>query len=146
MDPNDYLASRLEPQIQWHSRAAAKNKLAHASIRSVEILCAALIPFLTGHQAGNTHVAVVIGLLGTTIAVLAGTASIFQLEQRWTEYRTTAEALKREKFLYSTGSGPYHAKDSDFQMLVERIENILTAQNVTWASSRTEHAKAHAPA
>ena len=49
-------------------------------------------------------------------------------------YRTTAEALKQEKYLYLTGSTPYSETDS-FSLFVTRIENVITNQNSGWVET-----------
>ncbi|MEL6866835.1 MAG: hypothetical protein AAFP19_20595, partial [Bacteroidota bacterium] len=43
----------------------------------------------------------------------------------------TSEALKREKLLYTTKSGPYKGGNT-YQKLVERCENIMGQENTAW--------------
>jgi hypothetical protein len=55
-----------------------------------------------------------------------------QFQERWIDYRTTAEALKKEKFLFVTKTEPYDGDDA-FPILVQRMENLVSKENVTWA-------------
>ncbi|HEY1430160.1 MAG TPA: hypothetical protein VGF39_00785, partial [Stellaceae bacterium] len=44
----------------------------------------------------------------------------------------TGEALKKEKFLFVTKTEPYDSDDA-FPILVQRIETLVSKENVTWA-------------
>jgi len=43
-----------------------------------------------------------------------------------------AEALKKEKFLFTTKTEPYDS-DEAFPILVQRMETLVSKENVTWA-------------
>lgn len=52
--------------------------------------------------------------------------------ENWIQYRSTAEILKHEKFLYLTRSGGYKNSSASFNELVERCESIISSENVDW--------------
>jgi len=55
-------------------------------------------------------------------------------KRSWTEYRATAESLRKEKFLFLAQTKPYD-KDDAFDLLVQRVENFLSNKNTDWAQS-----------
>jgi hypothetical protein len=72
--------------------------------------------------------------LGVFVAVIAGVLELLHLQERWIEYRATAESLRREKFLFLTQTEPYD-KDDAFHLLVQRVEALLSKENAEWAQS-----------
>ena len=56
------------------------------------------------------------------------------------EYRTTAESLKKEKYLFQTRVDPYHEGDA-FYTLVQRIEAMVSKETTNWAQYMTQAAK-----
>ena len=92
---------RLEEQIAWYSRGARRNKRRYLRIKVVQIVSAASIPVL----AATSLPTWVSGGLGALIVVLESVQQLFQFHSNWTHYRSTAEALKHEKFLYLAQAG-----------------------------------------
>lgn len=74
----------------------------------------------------------VIGTLGVLIALAAAAGSLFKFHENWIQYRTTAEQLKHEKFLFLTGIRPYDDEER-FASLVQRIESLISKENSAWA-------------
>ena len=109
MDAEEYLKDRLEEQIDWYEKKSLWNKNMLLLLRIIEIVCAAMIPLLSGYLDYPTlSIAKVIGVLGVIIAICAGTIALFQFQEHWMEYRSTAECLKNEKFLFLTQVEPYN--------------------------------------
>lgn len=131
MDPESYLKERLADQIGWYDGKGAFNKRWFISLRAVEIASAATVPFLSGF-AGNPWIGGAVGIIGIIITLCAGVTHLCQFQERWIEYRTTAEALKKEKFLFLTKTEPFEGEDA-FPILVQRIETLVSKENVTWA-------------
>jgi hypothetical protein len=131
MDAATYLKERVEDQIDWYDRKGAFNKGWFISMRTVEITSAATVPFLSGFTS-HASIAAAIGILGIIITLCAGITHLCQFQERWIEYRTTAEALKKERFLFVTRTEPYNNEDA-FPILVQRIETVASKENVTWA-------------
>ncbi len=48
--------------------------------------------------------------------------------------RQTPESLRKEKFLFLTQTEPYD-KDNAFHLLVQRVEALLSQENIDWAQS-----------
>lgn len=76
----------------------------------------AVIPFLAGFQEPRKAALpdwldllppLLIAALGVSVVVLEGVQHLNQYQKTWLDYRSTAEALKHEKFLSLADAGPY---------------------------------------
>jgi hypothetical protein len=133
MNADDYLQKRIDDQIKWLSSASGKNQQWFKKLRAAEIVMGCAIAFLVSH-ADLMPVQVLTGAMGVAVATIGGLLSLYRFQEKWIEYRVTAENLKREKFFFLTETTPYDADDR-FQILVTRVEAILAAENVQWAES-----------
>lgn len=125
---------RLEDQLAWYDAKAASNRKWFLSLKVMQIVIAAAIPVVA---AADAAVAVA-GALGAVIVVLEGLQQLFQYQQNWVAYRGTAEALKREKFLYLAGAGPYRDADGRAGLLAQRVEDLVTQEHAAWSASQKE--------
>jgi hypothetical protein len=133
MDADEYVTSRLEPEIQWYDGKSATNKRWNTICRITEISCAALIPFLAGYaKEGRERISIAIGILGVAVAVSAGISAVLKFQEQWIKYRTTAESLKKEKYLFQTKVEPYNVSDP-LPVLVQRVETLVSQENTNWA-------------
>lgn len=57
----------------------------------------------------------VTGGLAAVIVVLEGAQHLYQFQEHWITYRSTAEALKHEHYLYLAQAGPYTGDDRHSQ-------------------------------
>lgn len=135
MDEKEYLSDRLEDQIRWYSKKSQDNQKYYKRLRLVEIICAALIPFLAGMSDKIFYLKWIIGVLGVVIAISAGASSLCKFQENWIQYRTTAGTLKHEKYRYLTQAPPYNEVGRDnLTELVERVESLISQENTQWAS------------
>jgi hypothetical protein len=139
LNPSQYLSQRLEEQISWYDRKSLWNQRWFKRLRVAEIVAAALIPFLTAVPDATT-MKYVVGGLGVIITVVAGILALFQFQERWTEYRATSESLKKEQFLFLTKAEPYAGGDA-FSVLVQRVETLLSNENINWTQSLVKPAQ-----
>lgn len=133
LDQSGYLEQRVREQIDWYGGKSRWNQKWFRRLRVFEIVAAAMIPFLTA-VPDMMYVKYVIGGLGVLITVVAGVLALFQFQERWTEYRTTSESLKRERFLFLTKADPYAGADG-FPVFVQRFETLIAKENTGWAQS-----------
>ncbi len=133
MTPDEYLSQRIDDQIGWYDRKSAINQHMYKRLRAVEILAAALIPFLTGYvDLWGGKLKAVVGLLGVAIAVISGLQFLYKYQENWVKYRSTAEALRSEKLLFLTQSPPYNTPDA-FHLFVAKAESIFANETGNWA-------------
>jgi len=126
----EYIEQRLDNQIKWYSKKSSQYKVWHNGLRLIEIVAAAIIPLLSGMD-NLLYSNWIIGGLGMLIAITAATGSLFKFHENWIQYRATSEALKHEKYLFLGGSAPYDG-DNAFQVLVQRVEQLISKENSNW--------------
>jgi len=131
---------RLEDQIAWYDRKSQANQQTFQRIKMIEIVAAAVIPFLA--ILNLPHVTYVMGALGVLITVLEGMLHLNQYQQNWTAYRSTCEALRHEKYVYLGNAAPYASAPDARSMLAERVESLVSQEHAKWASFQQQEPKA----
>ncbi len=132
MKEEQYLTDRLQDQIDWYDQKSQFNQKWFKWLRVTEIICASLIPLLSGLSSSINYSEWIIGVLGVVIAISAAASGIYKFQENWIQYRTSSETLKHEKYLYITNSTPY-VGDDKFEMLVIRIESLISKENSNWS-------------
>lgn len=128
----DPIVERLEEQIEWYDKKSLKNQRAFKRIKVVEILAAAIIPFLAAlHFTGAMTIT---AALGVVVTVLEGLLHLSQYQQNWISYRATCESLRHEKYLYLANAGHYSAASDPHKLLAERIESFVSQEQTQWIS------------
>jgi hypothetical protein len=131
---------RLEDQIAWYETQSSRNQRSYKRLKYVEIAAAAAIPVLTGVDVSR----VVPAVLGGVVLLIEAILHLNQYQQNWITYRSTAEALKHEKYLY-LGHAAYYAVASDPRaLLAMRVEGLVSQEHARWVSAR-EEADAESP-
>lgn len=135
MSPEEYLQERLDDQINWYDKKSSRNQKWFKVLRTVEILFAVAIPFLISQITEKTGpFNYVAGAMGVAVALITGLVTLYRFQENWIEYRTTAETLKHEKYLYLTRSAPYDG-DNAFHLLVVTIESTISKETTAWSQS-----------
>lgn len=131
----EYLADRVQDQINWYDAKSAWHKKAFMRLKVAEIILALLVPFLTGYITSVTDaLKITVGIIGVLVAAIAGITTLYKLQENWIAYRAVAESLKYEKYLYLTKAGPYKDPNA-FPAFVERIEGLIAKENAKWATN-----------
>lgn len=140
MTEEEYISQRLDDQIDWYSRASSSCQTRYKAMSVMQIVAAALIPFLSGMGEKIPFSSWIVGALGVMIALVAAASALFKYHENWIQYRVTSEQLKHEKFLFATRSGPYEIPER-FPLLVQRVEAIISKEAATWAQVAKQPAK-----
>jgi len=133
---------RLEDQIDWYDRKSRSNQRYFKRIKVVEILSAAMIPFISALSL--PRMMWVTGGLGVLITVLEGMLQLNQYQQNWISYRSTCESLKHEKYVYLGKASPYAGSPDPHALLAERVESLVSQEHAKWASLLQQQPKASA--
>ncbi len=136
MTHEDYLKLRVNEQIKWYDTRYRVYRMWFKYLRAVEMFLEALIPFVSSQLTVNgSLVKFFVGLMGSLVAVITGLVSLFKFQEHAIEYRTTAESLKHEKFLFLTHSSPYTegGQAKRFSDFVNRIESLIAKEYSGWA-------------
>ena len=126
--------ARLVDQLDWYGRKSAAAQRAFIRLKVVEIVVAAAIPVV----AGVGGPALLTAALGSTVVVLEAVRQLYQWQTNWVLYRSTAEALKHEKFRFLTNAGPYGAAARPDALLAKRVEGLVSREHAKWVAAREE--------
>jgi len=135
LTPEEVTLHRLDDQIAWYDGKSALNQRRFKVLKATTVVSASLIPVLTT-AAGAIGARITAGL-GVLIAVVEGLQQMNQYQANWTAYRSTAEALKHEKYLYLAKAGPYTNVSTAHATLAERVEALVSQENAKWFVARS---------
>jgi|SRR5437763_709145 len=133
---------RLETQIKWYDDKSGHNKRMFKGLKTATLAISVSIPLSAAFATHYSAITgVVAGALGATIALLEGLQQLNQYHQNWISYRSTAEALRHEKFLFLGHAGPYAAAPDQKALLADRIEGLVSQEHAKWTSTQVQTAK-----
>ena len=129
----EYFHTRVNDQIKWYDKKSATNKRWFLRMKITEVIMALFIPFLTGYITDKTlELKIIVGFLGIIVAAIAGLITLIKFQENWIEYRTVAESLKLEKYLYLSKAGPYKNGHDAYPLFVERFESLISTSTKKW--------------
>jgi Protein of unknown function (DUF4231) len=131
---------RLEEQIHWYDRKSREAKRWYLRLKVVQIVTAAAIPVLATAWPEKAWIG---GAMGALIVVLEGLQQLFQHHSNWTQYRSTCEALRHEKYLWMAHAGPYARSSKPDALLAERVEGLVSQERARWTSTQSEKTASH---
>lgn len=122
---------RLEDQLGWYDRKSVNAQHAYKRLKVLQLLISATVPVIAGLRAPPA----VTAATAAVVVVLEGVQQLYQWQTNWVLYRSTAEALKHEQYLYLANAGPYVGSDRD-RVLAERVEGLVSQEHAKWTESR----------
>lgn len=137
------MEKRLDDQITWYSKKSSFQKNWFYTCRMISIILSASIPVLTGFVLQWHPMISIISVVGAASGVVEGFSTLTKLQEKWIEYRSIAETLKHEKFMYLASAGVYDDPDdhNKYKSLVERVESIISQENINWANMNDKKEK-----
>jgi hypothetical protein len=123
--------ARLVEQLAWYGRRSRAAQRAFTRLKVVELIVAAAVPVVAAARGPSLLTAT----LAAVVVVLEGMQQLFQWQTNWVLYRSTAEALKHEKFLFLSCAGPYATPDR-LRVLAERVEGLVSQEHAKWTEGR----------
>jgi len=136
----DPVLARLEDQIHWYGSKADSNRRWYLGLKILSLVAAATIPVLSAASVSTVALAV----LGALILAIEGVQQLVQFHENWLTFRSTAEDLKHEKFLYGASAGPYQSSKHPHALLAERVEVRISSETRRW-EHREEGIRAETP-
>lgn len=137
MEQSNPTLDRFNELLKWYEGRSNSSQICFKLLKTLEIIAAALIPFFVSINISSTF----ISGLGVVIIVLQSLQSLFQFQTNWISYRSTAEALKREKYLWQAKAGDYLNSENPNALLAERVEFLVSSETSKWASNMEKHMK-----
>jgi ABC-type multidrug transport system fused ATPase/permease subunit len=130
-DFQKYFETRYQGQKKWYASKARLNKKKYFLLQWTVIVLAAVTPILVvSFTSSNTRWITV--LISAFVAVGTAALKTFQYQEKWINYRTTAEMLKKEEYFYMASVGDYQKSQNRKRLFVERVESIISNENTSW--------------
>src|SRR5262245_22347464 len=120
---------RLEDQIGWYSGTSTRYQRWYKGLKFVQVSLAILIPLFSQLPPEGARWATAVS--GAMIALLEAVQHMNQYSTLWVLYRSTAEFLKHEKYLFLSAAGPYKLLNGDERLilLAERVEERVSVEH-----------------
>jgi hypothetical protein len=131
MVENNPAFERLEDQLSWYDNKSIENQKWYKRLKIAEIIAAAIIPFAAGFDGFS----ILTGILGVLIVIFIGIQILNQYHDNWISYRSTAEQLKHEKYLWLSKAGPYKDANNPEVRLAERVESLISREHANWEAT-----------
>lgn len=133
-----YLTSRVDNQIEWYDKKSQSAQKRYKIFTYIILGASVLIPLSINILPVNTLTKIITSSLGIFSTLAQGVINLNDYNTNWVEYRTICETLKKEKFMFIYAAGVYENKENRFTYFVERIESIVSQENVNWANIKKE--------
>jgi hypothetical protein len=127
---HDYIKERLDDQLKWHGSKARENKKKFQMLQVIIIIVGALVPIVNSIGPAGDWLRIISSVLGGIIVIITSLIQLQKYQENWILYRTTAELLKKEKYLYLNSAGDYSGLEikEKKRSLVERVELIVSSE------------------
>lgn len=123
---------RLEDQLNWYDRKSKYAQRWYKGLKFLQVILAIGIPVTIhlGDNAGKLFAAI----SGAVIAIIETVQHMNQYSTLWVMYRSTAERLKHEKYLFLSAAGPFKeiAESERLIVLAERVEEHVSTEHANW--------------
>ena len=123
---------RLTDQLGWYDRRSNRCHKIYKTLKLIQIILAVGIPVAT--HLPDDWAKWVTSIAGALIAILEGIQHMNQYSTLWVMYRSTAERLKHEKYLFLSEAGPFRGLQTAdrFILLAERVEEHVSTEHANW--------------
>jgi hypothetical protein len=125
---------RLQDQLHWYDTKSQHSQRWYKRLKLGQVTLAILIPVMSLLRPEYSKWAT--ALAGTLIALLEAIQQLNQYSTLWVTYRSTAEHLKHEQFLFLSAGGPYRGLPEPERLvrLAERVEEHVSNEHANWFS------------
>lgn len=123
---------RLEDQLNWYDRKSKYAQRWYKLLKFIQVVLAISIPVVSHIVDGMGKW--LASIAGGLIAIIEAIHHMNQYSTLWITYRSTAERLKHEKFLFLSAAGPYRelAETERLIALAERVEEHVSTEHANW--------------
>jgi len=129
-DRDDPTVERFNSQEKWYRHHANFHRVSYLTLKTVEILAAALVPVVVALNGA----AWINAALGAAVVALEGVQGVFKFRDSWMSFRSARESLMREQSLYLARADVYSKTNDNVghQLFAERIEDISSQEHKGW--------------
>lgn len=125
----DYITSRLEPQILYYEKRSALFRREHNVLSILTLFLMASIPFLTLLLDLAPSVRFAIAAVGIAASILSGILYFHNAKEQWQKHQALAQSLRSEKETYLYCAGAYlsiEAQKEKDALFVATCEAIIS--------------------
>ena len=123
-----YLADDYAKAVEFYDQRARSSKKVYRALSIYLIVASAVLTPLIALAPDQGCWRVMTVALSATLVVATGMLAHLKSHENWLSYRASWDALKRERRLFETGSGPYRSCPDKALLFVERVEAVLTKE------------------
>lgn len=127
---DEYIKERYEDQVNWYDKKAIRYKNFNDRFRILTILVGSVVPVLALMDYPLARTLTVI--LSALVAILMGVLNYFKFEEKWHNYRSTCETLKKEKYYYQYKINEYGDTKNPDELFIQRVEAIISREHTQW--------------
>jgi Protein of unknown function (DUF4231) len=121
----------LVRRFRWYSRQATLTRLGHLGLGVAQLAAALVIAVSVAFSAPRW----LAPAFGAGIAFLEGARALFRVQDSYLAYRSAAEELRNEAWLFAQRAGGYADAATPEALLAERVVDISSRENTVWASA-----------
>jgi len=120
--------------IQWYEGAASLYKYLYLGTKLFQLVVTSSIPLVALILSGQSGIrqGVVNGILAAILLVTEGVLQTLQVQAKWTEYRSTHNAIRREVLLLEANADDYGKTAHPVELFSDRMVMILSADHSAW--------------
>ena len=125
---------RLQDQLSWYDAKSMHCQKRYKWFKYAQIVLAVAIPIMS--HVDPDVAKWLTSIAGAVIATLEGVQHLNQYSTLWYSYRSTAERLKHEKYLFLSQAGPYKGLSDAGRLvsLAERVEEQVSTEHANWVN------------
>ena len=130
----EYLNNRYQKEIKYYDDQASRNKLFYYGLSFLSVLLSSitsLFLYLVDVYS-NTPFRIYAFITSTIVSLTIASVSLFNFHEKWMNYRTTCESLKKEVHYYNAKLGDYSVFADPEALFIERVEEQLSKENTRW--------------
>jgi len=130
-----YLNNRYYDQINWYDKKAMFNQRIYETFQRILIVLSALTPILVGIEDSIWQGRWLAIAVSFAVAVATSALTTFKYHEKWINYRTTCETLRKEIHFYNAKIREYADSEDPEGLFIERVESLISRENTLWLVS-----------
>ncbi len=130
---NEYLEKRYEGQMNYYSKASAKNQKKYKNFQWMLIILSTLTTIMAALPRDKFDLQYAVVASAALVTVITSALKTFQYQELWVNYRATSEQLKPEIYYYHFNVGDYGKEGADKESIfIKHVEAILNKEHDGW--------------
>ena len=122
---NKYLAEDYAQALKFYDDRARLSKTIYRVFSIYLIVASAILTLLVALAPEQEWWRTMTAALSATLVIATGILAHLKSHENWLTYRSSWDALERERRLFETTSGPYCSVPDKSTLFVERVEAVL---------------------